>query len=1235
MEDRNLTISDYQKKIEELESRIAIQHEEFIQINEQLICAKGKAEEGERVLRKTNEDLKQIIQKQIELEKRLEYALTSNHIGAWEVDLITHDITRTPEHDKIFGYETMLPNWTYEIFLDHVVESDRPSVDEKFNKAIDTRCEWDFECRIRRCDGEIRWIWACGRHQLGAEGDIYRMSGILQDITVRKKTEEELLKRSEEIETFFNCAIDLLCIANTKGEFLRLNKEWERVLGYTLSELQSGKFLDFVHPDDLEETLMALEQLSNQIKVINFVNRYRCKNGEYRWIEWKSYPHGDKVYAAARDITERENMETALAHSRDLMRYIIEHNRSSVAVHDRNMRYVYVSQRYLDEYNIKDRDIIGKHHYEIFPDIPQKWRDVHQKALEGIISSADNDPYQRDDGTVEWTRWECRPWFEADGSIGGIIIYTEVISERKKLEEDLIRKNMELEASEEEIRSSHEELLATSEALRESNTALQAEKEKAEESERHLRLLIEFAPEAIFIQTNWQFAYLNQKAVELFGASTIEELLDQKVLDRFHPDYKAQVNGLNELSLAQSSLEQIAIRLDGSFIDVEVSAVPFKHLGKNGALVFVRDITERKHYEEKLRRSYNLLRNLTSQVLGVVYQYRLYQDGRSAFPYSSPGMYDIYEVTSEEVRQDASPVFTRIHPDDIDYIRESIYESAREQTVYHSEFRVILPTQGLRWRHCDARPELLDDGSTLWYGIITDITDRKNAEERIKQQQLLFETVFNTITDGVIITNTERIILLANQGIELTFGYKPDEIIGQSTRILYEDSSKFEESGENVFNESSLYTDNIFMTRYRDKFNNTFPGETFAAKLYNTNGEWIGNLGIMRNISERVKYIDELKIAREKAEESNRLKNAFLQNMSHEIRTPMNAIIGFSEMLKEAGLSDEKKGQYFDIIVKSTNQLLSVVTDIITISSIDTKQEKLNLTEININSVIDDLYVIFVPKANEAGLTLIKTCGLENEQAEIYTDEVKVNQILTNLISNALKFTHQGFIEYGYTLKENMLEFYVKDTGIGIHRDMHEIIFERFRQADISTSRKYGGTGLGLSISQGLVELLGGSIWVDSEPDKGAAFYFSVPYNQVTEYKKSEIFGTVTGKSFTILVAEDEEINYYLIEELMSDCNMKFIHAKNGIEAVEICKSNFSVDLVLMDIKMPQMDGYTATEIIKKHRPDLPIIAQTAYALESEIKQFGEIFDAYITKPINKDILKSRLNEYLNTAKKG
>lgn len=384
------------------------------------------------------------------------------------------------------------------------------------------------------------------------------------------------------------------------------------------------------------------------------------------------------------------------------------------------------------------------------------------------------------------------------------------------------------------------------------------------------------------------------------------------------------------------------------------------------------------------------------------------------------------------------------------------------------------------------------------------------------------------------------------------------------------------------------------------------------------------------DITERKAIYDELLKAKERAEESDRLKSAFLANLSHEIRTPMNAILGFSELLSLQKLSDEEKNNYLDIINKSGKHLLSIINDIIEISQIETGQITLHQAPADIFRLMDSLYHqmhVTIPANKPVELKFNHPSRMNSPW--VITDEVKLQQILTNLIANAIKYTERGSISvaYEFTAKHE-IRFTVKDTGIGIDKQYHQLIFERFCQVEGDTAIRYGGSGLGLAISKAYVIMLGGEISVSSEPGKGSIFMFTVPYQPYIMPDSNDISGVTKtireklGINAQILIAEDDEYSYLFLSRLFSGTGIKLIRARNGQEAMDICMRNHDLALVLMDIKMPVMNGLDAARQIRKANPSLPLVAQTAYALEMDRVQIQKAgFSGYLTKPIEKEKL--------------
>ncbi len=386
------------------------------------------------------------------------------------------------------------------------------------------------------------------------------------------------------------------------------------------------------------------------------------------------------------------------------------------------------------------------------------------------------------------------------------------------------------------------------------------------------------------------------------------------------------------------------------------------------------------------------------------------------------------------------------------------------------------------------------------------------------------------------------------------------------------------------------------------------------------------------DITSRIKAEEELVKAKDRAEESERLKSAFLANMSHEIRTPMNGILGFADLLKTPNLTGEKQQRYIKIIQQSGERMLNIINDLINISKLESGQMEITLTETDIDEQLDFLYNFFEPSAKEKGIHLVVGRPVTNSTI-INTDTEKVYAVFTNLIRNAIKFTNIGKIEFGYGIKNSQLEFFVKDSGIGISPDKQTMVFERFVQADPTITNGYEGSGLGLSIAKAYIEMLGGKIWVESKVGKGTNFYFTIPDNhskKSVKPKKEEIKIEVDNnkKINLILVVEDDDISSLYLSHILMDYCDNLIIAKTGEEAVEICRNNPDINLVFMDIKMPVMDGHVAAKIIKEFRPNLTIIAQTAFALEIEKEKYKETFDDYITKPIKGDELLQKIEKY-------
>ena len=644
------------------------------------------------------------------------------------------------------------------------------------------------------------------------------------------------------------------------------------------------------------------------------------------------------------------------------------------------------------------------------------------------------------------------------------------------------------------------------------------------------------------------------------------------------------------------------------------------------ANLYGRDITVRKRAEEALRESEEKYRRIFENVTDVFYETSI--DGTilevsPSIRILSRGQYSRDELMGKSMYEFYSD------PNE----RATLMLQLKERGNV-SDFEIILKNRDGSHIPCSISSRICFDAQgrpEKIIGSLRDITEHKRAEDMLRESEMRYKALFSNAAEGILVAKIETTqFLYANPAICKMFGYTEEELLRLGVKDIHP-------------KESLDYVRAEFETQMRGEkiLVSDLPclrkdGTLFYADIRSTLIVLDGikcNVGFFIDITERKLAEKELINARDKAEESDRLKTAFLHNISHEIRTPMNAIVGFSALLGEPDIDLQTQQSYIETIMQSSNHLLSIITDIVDISNIEANIVKIARNEINVNFTLNSVFNQFLLKAEEKKIKLVCETKLSDSEALIITDNTKLTQILTNLISNALKFTDKGFIKAEYKVKENFLEFCISDTGIGIPQEFYNKIFDRFYQVQNIISRIYEGTGLGLAISKAYVELMGGKIWLSSEPGKGTSFYFTIPYERQTIAPLPVIENPVdkgfvfTGKK-TILVAEDIDSNFKLLTYFLSGSNIEILRAMNGKEAFEKCLSNRQIDLVLMDIKMPEMDGYTAVKLIRDANITIPIVAQTAYSDDREMA-IARGCNGFISKPFDKKNLIKVLSEFI------
>ncbi|MEQ8241709.1 MAG: PAS domain S-box protein [Cyclobacteriaceae bacterium] len=781
--------------------------------------------------------------------------------------------------------------------------------------------------------------------------------------------------------------------------------------------------------------------------------------------------------------------------------------------------------------------------------------------------------------------------------------------------------------------------------------------------------------------------YFNKAAEELYGWP-VPEVIGQNILEVTVPKTSnAQAQEIMEALMANQkwSGEIMVQNRTGKTFPAFVHDSPI--LDDKGKLVGIigvsEDITERKQVEEKLRK----LSEMQSIILKMALKYinmpqefvhdsinsslkevGEFVDADRAYVFEYDWQKNVCNNTYEWCNEGISPEIDNLQnvPNSaVDYWVEA-HKNGQEiniesvmQLPPNDVVRQILEPQGIKsvlaipmmkqhtcigfigFDSVRKTHKYLEKEKTLlkiFSGMLVNLGSKKELEtnlveakekalEREEQIRYILKHDPNAIA---VFDNNMRVLLVSDRFLEdYNVDYK--DVSGKNHyEVFPEIPEKWRKIHQRALQGEVLKNDDDYFIRPDGSTTYT---SWECRPWYYANGETGGMIAYTEVITKRKQGELALIKAKEKAEESDRLKSAFLANMSHEIRTPLNAILGFSGLLKKKSLKEEVKYQYLEFIESAGQSLLNLISDIIDLSKIDANQLTINDDSCNVNKLIDNLYERFNVINTNKECTIKVNKGLSDADSIISTDDNRLNQILSNLLENAFKFTEKGTVEFGYLQKGEVLEFFVKDSGIGIDKKDHAAIFDRFRQVDNDYTKSKAGTGLGLAIVKNLIELLGGEIWLESEIIHGATFRFTVPYNKGKqrneEIKTTEIVPDFS-KDVTILIAEDQYMNFTYLKVLLEGLNFNTIHAKNGQEAVDIVKENIAIDLVLMDIGMPIMDGLEATKKIRETNKVIPIIAVTGYAMaEDKINVMHAGCSDYLSKPLYEADLITVLDKYL------
>ena len=1046
------------------------------------------------------------------------------------------------------------------------------------------------------------------------DGKVAGASFFGKDITLRKQTEEALIESEARFKALHNASFGGIAI-HDRGKIIECNQGLSLITGYSIDELigMDGTCLVAEHSREFVKSQI----LSGQEKPYEAIGKR--KNGEEfpLRLESRNVPIKGKMVRTTefRDITEQRNAEIHLRERDEIFKHFMENSPFYVFFKDKEIRALNLSKNYEQMLGKPLEQILGKTMYDLFPSEFAKKMVADDKEIlkEGVTKIIDEELNGRFYTTIKFP-------IVIDNKAEFLAGYTMDITERKKAEDTL------------------------------------------RSSEERLKILFSHAPEGYYLlDLTGKFVDGNIAAEKLIGYSKDEiigkrftelNLLSQSYLNVATEILKSGIagnaTGPDELEL---------IRKDGQKVIVEATTHPVEIEGQTLILGIARDISERKRAEivmhqasEKWNRTFQTMHSgiaLLDADQRIIQSNRAFQNFLNENESSLTGKYCFPLILNEGCALENNP-FERM--------KNSKTCESTESSLNGRTYEILVDPI--------LDKENIITGSVL---VMNDISQKKRDENI---QQILHEIAGGQMLDKsiselllVVRNELNKILDVTNFFVAL---YQPET--DTLKKVIFED-----EKDDFVEWDASKSLSGQIMKLGKPLLLNSEQEARFAAEnnieLLGTPAAcWLGvplissekTIGVLvvqsytdenaydsstirllviiahelSIIIERNRMIADLVAAKDRAEESDRLKSAFLANMSHEIRTPMNGILGFAELLKEPKLTGEEQQMFIEIIEKSGERMLGIINDLINISKIESGQMEVHFTETNINDQLDFLYNFFKLEAKQKGLKLILNYPLFSKESTLVTDKEKLYAILTNLVKNSLKFTKRGSIEFGYEVAENELVFHVRDTGIGVPENKQKTIFERFVQANSGMANVYEGAGLGLAISKAYVEMLGGKIWIESETGAGTCFYFTIPRflnHEIVHDKTSEKAAVLdhTETKITVLVAEDDEISLIYLNHILKACNVEILVARTGGEAVEMTRNYPQIALIFMDINLPVIDGYMAAQIIKDIRPDLPIIAQTAFALDEDKERYSDTFDDYI-KPVKADELKQKMKKVLS-----
>lgn len=1091
-----------------------------------------------------------------------------------------------------------------------------------------------------------------------------------------------LKKQNQELEAFFTLNLDLLCIADLEGNFVKTNMAWGRILGYSTHELDNRKFLDFVHPDDMQSTLDAMSTLTQGKDVLNFINRYRCKDGSYRYIEWRSHPRGNLIYAAARDITRRRKTEEKLKRNYEFQ--LIVSQISSLFVkassksfdHDIHTMlsqigvFFDVDRAYMFLFSEDHKTMTNTHEWCHHSVLPQKdniadkptqslpwWRKmifsqdyVHIPCVQELAGHAEAEKKEFQNQQIQ--SLICVPIKTAEKSWGFIGF-------------DAVRKRYHWSSSEIQSLKTIANIIGELLMRLGKDQLLLDAKNKAEKSEQELlwnkkRLdtILSNTPAVIYtyrIRSHEppQITYINDNVTRILGYKPQDFMHSIEFwFQNVHPN---DIPGLEKKLAGTSMTNEYRFKdKKGNYHWLLDNQKVLREEKKFTEIIGTWwDITPQKEAREALRESEEKFRQITETMGEAVW---LRSADNRELVYVNPAYEKIWGRTCQSLYHDPHSFIDAVHEQDKPTVMEA-FNQYLKSNQFNLTYRIVRPDGKVRWVQTRSFPVLDQNGKTIRHtGIASDVTHKKELDEKFKESQIRLELAMDAGEHGFWDWDLNTNETFFSPAYYTMLGYQDKELPMNLKTFLQlmhpHDAKHIMPRIQKSIAQAKPY-EVEFRLRQKNKVYKWIMGK---GKVYldEQSGKPRRVVGVHVDINERKNAENELKEKNKileqitaqanamaaEAEMANVAKSEFLATMSHEIRTPMNAILGFSEIMLNT-TSDLRQKNYLKTILNSGHSLLSLINDILDLSKIEAGKMDISFEPVDLHLIIEDIRRLFSQTASQKNIDLLVEIDKKFPKT-IMIDEVRLRQILLNITGNALKFTNKGYVKISagiLDISHDRVTFKidVEDTGIGIEAKQQKIIFESFRQASGQDNRKYSGTGLGLSISKKLVELMNGEISLKSKPGRGSTFSMTfkniahsemhIPQKDIHYRDDSPALDFGNQK---ILIVDDISHNRQLIMDYLGKNNLIFLEAENGTGALEQAEACLP-DLILMDIRMPDMDGYQATAILKKDPTlqHIPVIALTASDMEGQERKTEKLFDGYLQKPLKQQPLIKALSKHL------